>query len=169
MNDKLSVTVKLQIFVRYLFSYFRLETGSYVLIFVLSRVCEENDVEIQWLQSKKKFSYDIKFRTFQKYEIYENKYRTKICDFTVASFSIPRAFGLQHGCMHACQKCSVQIATLQKNLRDPGPSSHKYLFTRARKIFSVPVAEFFGPSPGAIFLVAFSFILVAVVRPDSKV
>ena len=50
-------TVKLQIFVLYLFSYFRLETGSYVLIFVLSRVCEENDVEIQWLQSKKKFSY----------------------------------------------------------------------------------------------------------------
>ena len=36
----------------------RLETGSYVLIFVLSRVCEENDVEIQWLQSKKKFSYN---------------------------------------------------------------------------------------------------------------
>ena len=60
-------TVKLQIFVRYLFSYFRLETGSDVLIFVLSRVCEENDVEMQWLQSKKKFSYDIKFRTFQKY------------------------------------------------------------------------------------------------------
>ena len=71
-------TVKLQIFVRYLFSYFRLETGSYVLIFVLSRVCEENDVEIQWLQSKKKFSYDIKFRTFskvrnvRKYIPYEN-------------------------------------------------------------------------------------------------
>ena len=59
-------TVKLQIFVRYLFSYFRLETGSYVLIFVLSRVCEENDVGIQWLQSKKNFSYDIKFRTFSK-------------------------------------------------------------------------------------------------------
>ena len=62
----MACTVKLQIFVRYLFSYFRLETGSYVLIFVLSRVCEENDVEIQWLQSKKKFSYDIKFRTFSK-------------------------------------------------------------------------------------------------------
>ena len=39
---------------------------------------------------------------------------------------------------------------------------------RARKIFSVPVAEFFGLSPGAIFLVAFSFILVAVVRPHSN-
>ena len=25
----------------------------------------------------------IKFRTFQKYEMYENKYRTKSCDFTV--------------------------------------------------------------------------------------
>ena len=47
-------TAKLQIFVRYLFSYFRLETGSYVLIFVLSRVCEENDVENQWLQIKQK-------------------------------------------------------------------------------------------------------------------
>ena len=40
---------------------------------------------------------------------------------------------------------------------------------RARKIFSVPVAEFFGPSPGAIFLVALAFILVAIVRQDSKV
>ena len=68
MRCQIFFTVKLQIFVRYLslFSYFRLETGSYVLIFVLSRVCEENDVEIQWLQSKKKFSYDIKFRTFSK-------------------------------------------------------------------------------------------------------
>ena len=37
-----------------------------VLIFVLSRVCEEYDVEIQWLQSKKKCSYAIKFRTFSK-------------------------------------------------------------------------------------------------------
>ena len=84
------LTVKLQIFVRYLFSYFRLETGSYVLIFVLSRVCEENDVEIQWLQSKKKFSYDIKFVFFQKYEMYENKYRTKICDFTVSGQGFDR-------------------------------------------------------------------------------
>ena len=64
--DVLHHTVKLQIFVRYLFSYFRLETGSYVLIFVLLRVCEENDVEIQWLQSRKNLSYDIKFRTFSK-------------------------------------------------------------------------------------------------------
>ena len=40
---------------------------------------------------------------------------------------------------------------------------------RGRKMFSVPVAEFFGSSPGAIFLVAFSFILVAIVRQDSKV
>ena len=48
-------TVKLQTFVRYPFSYFWLVTGSYELIFVLSRVCEENDVESQWLQSKKNF------------------------------------------------------------------------------------------------------------------
>ena len=41
-------------------------------------------------------------------------------------------------------------------------------FARARKIFSVPVAEFFEPSLGAIFLVAFSFNLVAIVRQDSK-
>ena len=79
-------TVKLQIFVRYLCSYFRLETGSYVLIFVLSRVCEENDVEIQWLQSKNKFHTILNFVLFQKYEMYENKYRTKICDFTVTPF-----------------------------------------------------------------------------------
>ena len=32
---------------------------------------------------------------------------------------------------------------------------------RARKIFSVLVAEFFGPSPGAIFLVAFSLSLLS--------
>ena len=47
---------------------FVLSTSNWFVrtIFVLSRVCEENDVEIQWLQSKKKFSYDIKFRTFSK-------------------------------------------------------------------------------------------------------
>ena len=77
-------TVKLQIFVRYLFSYFRLETDSYVLIFALSRVCEENDVEIQWLKKAKRNLHTIlNFVLFQKYEMYENKYRTKICDFTV--------------------------------------------------------------------------------------
>ena len=38
--------------------------------------------------------------------------------------------------------------------------------SRARKIFSVPVAEFFWLDPGATFLVAFSFILVATVRQE---
>ena len=40
--------------------------------------------------------------------------------------------------------------------------------SRARKIFSVPVAEFFGPFSGP-FLVAFSFNSVVIVRQDSKV
>ena len=34
-------------------------------------------------QSKKIFSYSIKFSTFSKVRKYENKYRAKICDFTV--------------------------------------------------------------------------------------
>ena len=85
-------TVKLQIFVRYLFSYFRLETGSYILniIFVLSRVCEENDIEIQWLQSKKKFSYDIKFCTFSKVR--------NVRKFVTVQWSI------QHGALKKSQK-----------------------------------------------------------------
>ena len=76
-------TVKLQIFVWYPFSYFRLETGSYVLIFVLSRVCGENDVEFNGFKAKRNFHTILNFVLFQKYEMYENKYRTKICDFTV--------------------------------------------------------------------------------------
>ena len=76
-------TVKLQIFVRYPFSYFWLETGSYKLIFVLLRASQQNHIEIRGSQNKKKFSYSIKFSTFSKYEKYEIKYRTKICDFTV--------------------------------------------------------------------------------------
>ena len=39
---------------------------------------------------------------------------------------------------------------------------------RGQKIFSVPVAEFFWPDTGTIFLVAFSLILVAIVRQASK-
>ena len=59
-------TVKLQIFVRYPFSYFWLETGSYELIFVLSRASKQNYIEIRWPQDKNKFSSGIKFRTFFK-------------------------------------------------------------------------------------------------------
>ena len=55
-----------QIFVRYPFSYFRLETGSYELIFVLSRALKQNYIEIQWPQDKNKFSSGFKFRTFFK-------------------------------------------------------------------------------------------------------
>ena len=62
----LSNTVKLQIFVRYPFSYFWLETGSYELIFVLSRASKQNYIEIRWLQDKNIFSSSIKFRTFFK-------------------------------------------------------------------------------------------------------
>ena len=66
-NEKnTSSTVKLQIFVRYSFSYFRLETGSYELIFVLSRASKQNYIEIRWPQDKNKFSSGIKFRIFFK-------------------------------------------------------------------------------------------------------
>ena len=60
------ITVKLQIFVRYPFSYFWLETGSYELIFVLSRASKQKYIEIRWPQDKDKFSSGIKFRTFFK-------------------------------------------------------------------------------------------------------
>ena len=59
-------TVKLQIFIRYPFSYFRLETGSYKLNFVLSRASKQNYIEIRWPRDKNKFSSGIKFRTFFK-------------------------------------------------------------------------------------------------------
>ena len=57
-------TVKLQIFVRYPFSYFWLETGSYELIFVLSKASKQNYIEIRGPQNKNKFSSSIKFCTF---------------------------------------------------------------------------------------------------------
>ena len=77
-------TVKLQFFVRYPFSYFWLETGSYEGIFVLSRASKQNYIEIWGPQNKNKFSSSIKFRTFNfsKVRKYEIKYRTEICDFT---------------------------------------------------------------------------------------
>ena len=60
------ITVKLQIFVLYRFSYFWFETGLYDLIFVLPRASKQNDVEIWRPQNKTKFSYSIKFSTFFK-------------------------------------------------------------------------------------------------------
>ena len=57
-------TVKFQIFVRYPFSHFWLETGSYELIFVLLRALNQNNIEIRWPQDKNIFSSGIKFRTF---------------------------------------------------------------------------------------------------------
>ena len=75
------VTVKLQIFVRYPFSYFWLETGSYELIFVLSRASRQNYIEIRWPEDKNKISSGVKFRTFFKSTKVGNKYRTKIFDF----------------------------------------------------------------------------------------
>ena len=65
-DNNLTYTVKLQIFVRYPFSYFGLETGSYELIFVLLRDSKQNYIEIRWPQDKNKFSSGIKFRTFFK-------------------------------------------------------------------------------------------------------
>ena len=54
-----------QIFVRYPFSYFSLETSSYKLIFVLSRASKQNNIKFRGPQSVKKFSYGIKFSTFK--------------------------------------------------------------------------------------------------------
>ena len=72
----------------YPFSNFRLETGSCELIFVLSRSSKQKDVEIRRVQNKEKFSsfYGFKFSIFTEVRKYENKYRTKICDFTVFRF-----------------------------------------------------------------------------------
>ena len=60
MKKQLHITVKLQIFVRYPFSYFWLETGSYELIFALSRASKQNYIEIRGPQNKNKFSSGIK-------------------------------------------------------------------------------------------------------------
>ena len=82
-----NLTVKLQIFVRYPFSYFWLETGSYELIFVLSRAPKQNYIEIRWPQDKINFRPVLNFALFSKVRKYEIKYRTKICDFTVCGTS----------------------------------------------------------------------------------
>ena len=82
------LTVKLQIFVRYPFSYFWLETGSYELIFVLSRASKQNCIEIRWPQDKINFHPVLNFALFSKVRKYEIKYRMKICDFTVVGSSV---------------------------------------------------------------------------------
>ena len=51
-HDCFRNTVKLQIFVRYPFSYFWLETGSYELIFILSRASKQNYIEFDGLNTK---------------------------------------------------------------------------------------------------------------------
>ena len=66
-----SNTVKLQIFVRYQFSYFWLETGLYELIFVLSRASKQNFIEIQWPQDKITFHPVLNFVLFSKVRKYE--------------------------------------------------------------------------------------------------
>ena len=76
------LTVKSQIFVRYPFSYFWLETGSFELIFIVSRASKQNDAEIREPRSKKKVSYDINFCTFfkstkvRKYQLTVRKFVT---------------------------------------------------------------------------------------------
>ena len=53
--------------------------------------------------------------------------------------------------------------------QDGHSTSTHFGYSRARKKFSVPVTEFLWPNMGAVFLVAFSFILVAIVLQDSKI
>ena len=76
-------TVKLQIFVRYPFSYFSLETGSYKLIFVLRGPQNKITLKFDGLETKINFHLVLIFALFSKVRKYEIKYRTKICDFTV--------------------------------------------------------------------------------------
>ena len=62
----MQLTVKVTNFVRFLFSYFWLETGSYELIFVLSRASKQNYIEVRWPQDENKFSSGITSRTLFK-------------------------------------------------------------------------------------------------------
>ena len=78
-----SVTVKLQTSIRYLFSYFRLETGSYVLILYFRGSAKKMTLKINRFKAKRNFHTILNFVLFHKYEMYENKHRTKICDYTV--------------------------------------------------------------------------------------
>ena len=76
---------------------------------------------------------------------------------------------------HRYQRLSVLLyddgegRSLWLNLTPDYKPENSLYGSRARKIFFVPVAEFFEPSPGAIFLVAFSFNLVAIMCQDLKV
>ena len=45
-------------------------------------------------KAKRNFHTILNFVLFQKYEMYENKYRTKICDFTVLQSGLQGAEGL---------------------------------------------------------------------------
>ena len=58
--------LKSQIFVRYTFSYFWLETGWRELILVHLRASKQNYIEIRGPTKKKKFSSGIEFSTFFK-------------------------------------------------------------------------------------------------------
>ena len=89
MGFPIKHTVKLQIFVRYLFSYFRLETGPYVLIFVLSRVCEKMTLKLNGFKAKRDFHTILNFVLFQKYEMYENKTVRKFVTLQYTKYSIP--------------------------------------------------------------------------------
>ena len=80
-------TVKLQIFVRYPFSYFWLETGPYKLIFVLSRPQNKITLKFDGLKTKINFHLVLNFALFSRVRMYEIKYRTKICDFTVSLYT----------------------------------------------------------------------------------
>ena len=82
-NDVVQHTVKLQIFVWYPFSYFWLETCSYELIFVLLRASKQMTVKFDGVKAKRIFHAVLNLVLFSKVRKYENKYRTKICNFTV--------------------------------------------------------------------------------------
>ena len=54
-------------------------------------------------KAKRNFHMILNFVLFQKYEMYENKYRTKICDFTVIDYQTLSLHNI------ACQQLSMNI------------------------------------------------------------
>ena len=67
-------------------------------------------------------------------------------------------FSLAHAAAYRPRTKNDKIKLLEKISLD-----------RARKIFSVPVAEFFSSDPGTFFMATVSPNLVATVRQDSKI
>ena len=80
-------TVKLQIFVRYPFSYFDLKLVRTNLFSYFRGPQNKITLKFDGLKTKINFCPILNFALFSKVRKYEIKYRTKICDFTVTASS----------------------------------------------------------------------------------